>query len=190
MLDNDQIVKVRNREPGTVGYTIRELNNLHRSFAPKETKEIKMNELRALSYVPGGEYILKNCLVINEPEAVKELIGEVEPEYFYDENRVKNLLLNGSLDELLDCLDFAPEGVINLVKNLAVDLKLNDIAKRKAILDKTGFNVDSAVMVNEETAEKVKTEEKTRRVATTTTTTTTTSGRRAAAPAYKVITKE
>lgn len=187
MLDNDYIVKVKNREPGTVGYTIHELNNLHRSFAPKETKEIKMSELRALSYLPGGAYILKNCLVINEPEAVKELVGDVEPEYFYDEARVKNLLLNGTLDELLDCLDFAPAGIVNLVKSLAVDLKLNDIQKRKAILDKTGFNIDSAVMVNEETAEKEETESKTRRVATTTTTETATSGRRTAAPAYKII---
>jgi len=85
MLNNDQIIKVKNREPGTVGYTIHELNNLHRNFAPKEIKEIKISELRALSYIPGGEYILKNCLVLNEPEAVKELIGDVEPEYFYDE---------------------------------------------------------------------------------------------------------
>jgi len=185
MLDNDQVVKVKNREPGTVGYTIHELNNLRRSFAPKEIKEIKMSELRALSYVPGGLYILKNCLVINEPEAVKELIGEVEPEYFYDEARVKDLLLNGSLDQLLDCLDFAPTGVVDLVKNLAVELKINDIAKREAIKDKTGFNVDSAVKINEETEEKTENSEKTRRAATPATTVA--SGRRTATPAYKIV---
>jgi len=36
----------------------------------------------------------------------------------------------GSLDEFLDCLDFAPEGVTDLIKTLAVELPLNDVAKR------------------------------------------------------------
>ena len=51
----------------------------------------------------------------------------------------------------MDCLDFAPEGVIELVKKYAVELKVNDIQKRQAILDKTGFNVTSAIEINEET---------------------------------------
>jgi hypothetical protein len=57
---------------------------------------------------------------------------------------------NGSLDEFLDCLDFAPEGVIDLIKTLAVELPLNDVAKREAILNKTGFNVDNAIRIRQE----------------------------------------
>ena len=58
---------------------------------------------------------------------------------------VKNLLLTGSLDAFKDCLDFAPEGVIDLVKQMAVELNLNDVAKREAILKATGFNVTNAI---------------------------------------------
>ena len=69
------------------------------------------------------------------------------------EEEIKKLLLTGSNDQLLDCLEFAPEGVIGLVKDLAVSLKINDISKRNIILEKTGFNVTNAIAINEETIE-------------------------------------
>ena len=59
----------------------------------------------------------------------------------------------GSLDEFLDCLDFAPEGVKDLIKNLSVELPLNDVAKREAILNKLGFNVDNAIRIKRESSE-------------------------------------
>lgn len=175
MLDKNTMIKVTNRDNGSVGYSIPDLGNLHRSFASGETKEIPMEELRKLSYISGGKVILKQYLVIDNPEAVEELLGDVEPEYYYNEEKIKDLLLNGSLDELMDCLDFAPEGTINLVQKLAVDLKLNDIQKRRAITEKTGFNIDSAVEIKEieEAEETEPVETKTRRVATPTATTTT-----------------
>lgn len=166
LLDKNTIIKVTNRDNGSVGYTIPELN-LHRQFQSGETKEITLNELRQLSYLPGGRNILKKYLVLDNQDAIDELIGAVEPEYFYTEEDIKNLLTNGSLAEFEDCLDFAPVGTINLLKKLAVDTKLNDVAKRKAILNKTGFNVDAAIRTNELSAESDEevTEQKQRRVA-------------------------
>jgi len=55
------------------------------------------------------------------------------------------LLKTGSLEAFLDCLDFAPIGVIELVKKYAVSLPLTDYEKRKALEAKTGFNVDKAI---------------------------------------------
>jgi len=71
----------------------------------------------------------------------------VEPEYKYSRSDVLNLLKNGSLDEFLDCLDFAPSGVKELIKDLAVELPLNDVAKRDAILEKLGFDVTKALEI-------------------------------------------
>lgn len=159
MIDNNQIIKVTNRDNGHVGYTIPDLNNLTRTFTANETKEITMNELRKLSYIPGGMVLLRDYLVLDNKEAVEELLNQVEPEYFYTEEDVKNLLLNGSLDALKDCLDYAPVGTIDLVKQVAVELPLNDVAKRKAILEMTGFNVDSAIMINDVTKEEEKSDE-------------------------------
>ena len=49
----------------------------------------------------------------------------------------------------MDCLDFAPEGVINLMKDLAVKLEIPDVRKRQAISEKTGTSVDNAIKINQ-----------------------------------------
>ena len=151
MINDNEIINVTNRNNGTTGYMIPDLGNLYRRFEAGETKKLTMEELRKLSYVPGGDALLREYLIIDNQEALEELLNGIEPEYFYSDDEVKALLTSGTLDQLMDCLDFAPEGVIELVKKYAVELKVNDIQKRQAILDKTGFNVTSAIAINEET---------------------------------------
>ena len=152
MLNDNTLIKVTNRDNGSVGYTIPDLGNLRRDFQSGETKEVTMEELRKLSWIPGGLYILENLLVIENTEAQQELLPSVEPEYNYTREDVENLLSKGSLEQLQDCLDFAPDGVINLVKDVAVTTELNDIKKREAILEATRFNVSKAIEANKESA--------------------------------------
>ena len=163
MLDKNTLIKVVNRDNGTVGYTIPDLGNLHRNFQPKEEKEVTMEELRKLSYLPGGEVLLRDCLIIKNEEAVAELLGIVEPEYHYTEAEIKQLLLYGTMDQFMDCLDFAPQGVIDPLKSMAVDLKVNNIEKREAIKAKTGFDVSKAIEINKLSEEEEVPVEKTRR---------------------------
>lgn len=152
MIDKNKLIKVTNRTVGTVGYSVEDLG-IHRTFQEKETKEITFEELEKLSYVPGGERILRNCLVINDEEAIAELLPDITkedyPEYFYTEKEIDYLLKVGSLEQLLDCLDYAPNGVIEILKNRAVDLPLNDVAKRDIILEKIGFNVTNAISLRQ-----------------------------------------
>lgn len=150
-MNKDTLVKVRNRDSGAVLYKIPELNRLRRVFQPKEIKEVPFDELKKLSYLPGGMALLRDSLVIQDDEAVAALLGEVEPEYNYTPEDIKKLLQEGTLDELLDCLDFAPEGVTDLIKVIAVELPLNDVAKREAILEKLHFNVTNAIEIKKET---------------------------------------
>ena len=56
----------------------------------------------------------------------------------------------GSLDEFLDMLDFAPMGVMDLIRQFAISLPLNDIPKRRALKEKTGFDVNAALTHVEE----------------------------------------
>ncbi len=148
MEDNVKI-KIRNRSNNVVGYTIPDMGNLHRRFEKRQEKIITFEELRKLSYISGGIQILKNYLIVRDPQALKELQIDVEPEYYYEEDQVKKLLQEGSLDEFLDCLDFAPQGVLDMIKTLAVNLPVNDVAKRRAILDKLKFNVDKAIEIKQ-----------------------------------------
>ena len=188
MLDKNTLIKVVNRDNGTVGYTIPDLGNLHRNFQPKEEKEVTMEELRKLSYLPGGEVLLKDCLIIKNEEAVAELLGIVEPEYHYTEAEIKQLLLYGTMDQFMDCLDFAPQGVIDLLKNMAVDLKVNNIEKREAIKDKTGFDVSKAIEINKLSEEVEVPVEKTRRTEPIQKATADAPARRVQPPKYKVTT--
>ena len=163
-MENKKIIEVRNRDSGYVGYSIRDLG-IWRNFAPGEVKRIPLEELESLQYAPGGEYTLKHLLMINDKDALSALNITTEPEYFYTEAEVKELLTKGTLDQLKDCLDFAPEGVIELIKKIAVEIELPDTLKRAAITKKTGFNIDNAIMVNKvmEVPTEEVAEEKTRR---------------------------
>ena len=147
MIDKNKMIKVINKFNGTVGYTIPELN-VHRNFYPREKKEISLDELEKLSFIPGGEVILKEYLEIVDEDAIMALFNEKpEPEYHYSEEDVKKLLTTGTLDQFLDCLDFAPDVIKDMIKSLAVEMPLNDMNKRQAILDKFGFDVTKAIEI-------------------------------------------
>ena len=102
MLKKDTMISVTNRDKGSVGYQIPDLGNLNRQFQSGETKEIAFEELEKLSWIPGGLYILENCLVIDNEEAVKALLHKVEQEYYYTKDDVKKIMTSGTLDEFLD----------------------------------------------------------------------------------------
>lgn len=148
LLDDEDIVTVRNRSNALVGYEIPELR-INRNFTKNEVKKIKMGELRQLSYISGGQAILNNYLVIENSTAVEELIPNAEPEYHYTEADVRKILLTGSIDELLDTFDFGPEGIKDIIKDIAVKEQLNDVKKREIIKEKTGFDVTKAIYINE-----------------------------------------
>ena len=147
MIEQNKAVKVINKYNGIVGYQVPELG-VNRTFYPKESKNITFNELEKLSFLPGGESILKNYLEITDEDVIMELFNtKLEPEYHYSEEDVKTLLTAGSLDQFLDCLDFAPQVIIDLIKDMAVNLPVNDMAKRQAIKEKLGFDVTKAIEI-------------------------------------------
>lgn len=135
---------VKNRSAGNAVYRIPEMG-VRRSFAPGEVKQISEEELEKLTYQPGGMAMLSGFLQIMEPEAISKVGLNPQPEYHMSEQDIANLMMNGSLDEFLDCLDFAPPGVIDIVKKLSVSLPLGDVSKRKALKEKTGFDCDAAL---------------------------------------------
>ena len=190
MINDKEMVQVTNRDGWTTGYQIPELN-VTRRFTQGETKMISAMELRRLSWLPGGRALIRDHLIVKNEELVNELLSNnVEPEYYYTTEDVRELLLNGSEDQLRDALDFAPQGVISLIKDVAVELKLNDMRKREIILQATNFDVTNAIRVNEESEVKVE-EVKTRRATPVNTEVAdATPARRAAAPRYKVTTTE
>ena len=153
MIDQNTMYRVKNRSSSMVVYRIPELN-LRREFAPGETKVIAFGELEKLTYQSGGRELLEQFLQIGDEVVTSDLNIHREVEYDMSEGQIRELLLRGSLDAFLDALDFAPLGVIDLIKSMAVSLPLTDLNKRKALKEKTGFDVDSALRhLEEEKAE-------------------------------------
>lgn len=145
----DIIYKVKNRSASRVGYSIPE-DGIRRTFAPGEVKNITYNELLKLSYQPGGREMMVQFLQILSEAGLDKLNIHAQPEYYMSEQQVVDLLRTGTLDAFLDALDFAPVGVIDLIKKFAVQLPLNDMNKRKALYEKTGFDVTKALIHDEE----------------------------------------
>lgn len=144
MITSDTMYNVKNRSSSMVVYRIPE-TNLRREFQPGETKRIPFGELEKLTYQPGGHTLLEEFLQIVDEAVTTNLNVRREVEYDMSEAQIRDLLTVGSLDAFLDALDFAPMGVIDLIKTMAVSLPLEDYSKRKALLDKTGFDVDKAI---------------------------------------------
>ena len=147
-----KMYRVKNRGASLVVYKIPE-DGIRREFKPGQTLQISSEELEKLTYQPGGTVILRQFLQILDLDGIQAARIKTEPEYHMSEQDVAKLITTGSLDAFLDCLDFAPIGVIDLIKKLSIEIPMVDISKRKALKEKTGFDVEAALKHNEEDKE-------------------------------------
>lgn len=153
----DKMCKVTNRSAGRVIYNIPE-DHIRREFYNKETKEIALSELEKLAQQPGGRKLIYNYLSIQDADTIGHLVNRpIEPEYWLTEDKIPEWMNTCSLDEFKDALDFAPEGIKDLIKKYAVSLPLNDFAKRQALFEQLGFNVTKAIENSGEEGESAKT---------------------------------
>ena len=181
--------RVKNRGASTVVYKIAD-KGIRREFQPGQVMQISAEELEELTFQPGGTLILSQFLQILDLEGIQATRIKTEPEYHMSEADVAKLITSGSLDAFLDALDFAPISVIDLIKKLSISIPMVDIQKRKALKEKTGFDVEAALRHAEEDKEETQTtilkqNNGERRVKTEEVP----AGRRTAAPKYNVINK-
>lgn len=140
----ENICNVKNRSGSHVVYSIPEMG-VRRSFAPGEVKKVTFEELEKLTYQAGGMEILTRFLQIQSGEVLNSFNMRVEPEYHMNEQQIAQLIAHGSLDEFLDALDFAPDGVIDLIKRMSISMPLTDYNKIAALKAKTGLDVEAAL---------------------------------------------
>jgi len=163
-------MQVKNRSASVIGYSVPDLH-VRRRFYPGEIKDISQEELAQLLYQAGGRELLTNYLQVNKKDLENLDIESQEQEYFYSEDQIKEIITTGSIEEFLDMLDFAPDGVIDLVKSYALSLPMTDLRKVEALEKKTGFNAIKAlenIQDSAEAAEETAAPARKRRVDTTT----------------------
>ena len=137
-------MKIKNRSASVVVYNIPDMH-VRRRFIPGEVKDVTAEELRQLKYQPGGEYLLAHYLQVSQEDYPSLDMAEPEREYFYTDEQIKELITTASLDEFLDALDYAPEGVINMFKEYSTTLPMTDLQKINAFRERTGYDVAEAL---------------------------------------------
>lgn len=189
----DRKIKVYNRTGGSLAYNIEALRTIRHWPKPGDYLNIGIDELIELKTVPGGMYILEHCVKIDDDEALKAIFDDrdVEPEYKYGVEEVDYLLYEGTLEQLLDALDYAPEGVLDLIKTRSKNKLPNTTAKVSAINEKFGFDLNKVVELAKSVAQDD--EEKEEVVSARRATPVQTEkdkGRRTTPPVYKVVEKK
>ncbi len=135
---------VTNKSTGPSIYKLS--SGFRRELAAGETRMLDVSELVELVQVPGGRTMIENFLQIHDPEVLEFLLNDdVQNEYWLTKEMIPSWMESCTLDEFKDALDFAPIGTLDLIKDYAVKLPLNDYNKRQAIKDQLNFDVDTAV---------------------------------------------
>lgn len=143
------LVTVENRTAGKIVYQIPD-RHIRRELAPRQVIRVTKDEIEALAFTVGGLDLIRNHLLVKDEEILDDLNVHREPEYYMNADNVAKLIKEGTLDEFKDALDFAPDGVKDMIKDLSVQIPLNDYSKRQALKEMTGFDVDAAIQHDKE----------------------------------------
>ena len=107
-------------------------------------------ELRILNFTTGGAVLIRDFLNIGNQELRQEFgLDPDQIEYDWTQADVDRVLTTGSMEELEDALDFAPEGIVDMIKSRAVALRIPDMNKRNAIYKKTGADINMQIQYAE-----------------------------------------
>lgn len=158
---DDDLVQITNMMDFPAGYVV-DLTGVRRVLPPHASFKVKAGELRELSYQLGGIDILQNYIRVCNRSLALEFGIDVDDqiEYNWTEADVDKCLLNDDINVLLDALDFAPDGIKQLIVDRAIKLEIPDVNKRQAIKDAMGTDITSAIEnrhaydIDEETEEK------------------------------------
>lgn len=144
-MGTEKMVSVTNRSNGMVLYEVPDLN-IRRQFSRKETKTVSYDEIAALAQQPGGRELIYHFLYVNDTDVLHKALNiQEQPEYWLTEDKIPTWINSCSLNEFKDALDFAPEGIVDLIKSYSTSVPLNDFDKRTALKEQTGFDVSKAI---------------------------------------------
>ncbi len=144
-MNEKTVVAVTNRSTGIAYYVIPEMN-IRREYQPNETKRVSVGEIAAVCSQPGGRELLYNYFIVQNTDIVHETMNiKEEPEYWLTASQIPTWLNSCTIDEFSDALNYAPEGVKDLIKKYSISVPLNDMNKRELVKDVLGFDVTAAI---------------------------------------------
>ena len=152
-IPDDTKVEVQNMTSGTLSYRLP--SGPYRFFSSNMRMTVTAGELRELATMQGGRVLLQSHLSVHNPELAREFgVDESTIEYTWTEEDIRRVLVEGDMDELLDALDFAPEGIVEELARKAVEWKIPDNNKIKAISEATNLDIASQIRNQEQIEQK------------------------------------
>lgn len=142
-------VRVYNRSGSIVFYTD-DSNNRLRMWEPtidgiESYKDLDIEEIERVLNDYGNRVLFREYLLIKDKKICEELGLEYDDNYYYTTDDIINILENGSAEDLIDLVKSCPEGVKDIVKEVAIELKLDSTRKREIIKEYLGFDVSFAI---------------------------------------------
>ena len=123
---------------------------------------LEFKVIRDLYNSAGGEEFINGALLLPE-DVVKELGMNAEPEYFYDKETIEEMLEKGTVEQIIDAINFGGSGTAALIKDCAIDGGISDLAKIDAISKEMNIDLLGMIKIHSELKEEEETKnEKTR----------------------------
>lgn len=147
LVDDNDLIKVENLSDLQVGYVLAS-SKVTRRFMPHVYMSISARELRELSYQRGGLYLLQNYLRIYNKDLAAEFgvsKDSFDHEYNWTSDDIDACLKSSDINKLLDALDFAPQGIVDTIKQRAIDMEIPDKRKLEAIGKRTNCDMESII---------------------------------------------
>lgn len=143
-MDLERKVPVINRTVGAIGYHIDSIRQDRYWPEPGFKIMLPISECVELRSEAGGRELLEEYLMIDDTEAAKYVlqVDELDPEYSYGLEEIDFLLHKGSNDQLADALDFAPIGVLSLIRQMSINNLPNTTQKVDMINNKFGIDLN------------------------------------------------
>lgn len=148
LVPDDTMVKLVNMMDSPTGYKL--TNGMFRRFAPRGTMSVTAGEVREVSNMPGTITLFQNYLRIDNKDLATELgvsDDSFEHEYSWGKDEIVGALTTEPIEVLLDALDYAPDAIKESLVDLAVELEIPDVNRRKAIKEATGKDVTKMIEI-------------------------------------------
>ena len=148
LVPDDTMVKLVNMMDSPTGYKL--MNGTFRRFAPRGTMSVTAGEVREVSNMPGTITLFQNYLRIDNKDLATELgvsDDSFEHEYSWGRDEIVGALTTEPIEVLLDALDYAPDAIKESLVDIAVELEIPDVNRRKAIKEATGKDITKMIEI-------------------------------------------
>ena len=147
LISDDTLVPIRCLGDTDTGYIL-STSGRSRRLVQGVTMKVKASELRELYFQPGGAVLIQNYIHVGNKQLALELgvpEDSYDHEYSWTAADVAKCLTEYNIDVLLDALDYAPYGIVDFLKDKAIELEIPDNSKIQAITKKTGVDIAAAI---------------------------------------------